>query len=70
MNPSKEKLMRPEEQITLISSLIGKKINNAVTKDAAELKCKYKRINYLSSYEAYHFVVESNLSFVTYLRTV
>lgn len=51
--------MRPEEQITLISSLIGKK-NNAVTKDAAELKCKYKRINYLSSYEAYHFVVESN----------
>ena len=60
----------PEEQLTLISSLTGTRVNDAVRKAASKLKSKYKQIYYLSSYNTYQSIVDSNPNFVSYLKVV
>ena len=59
-----------EEQLSLISSLIGKKITSAVKIAASELKGKYKKINYLRNYDTYQPVLNTNPNFVSYLKGV
>ena len=49
-----------EEQLTLIYSLIGKKITSVVEIAASELKGKYKKINYLGNYDTYQSVPNAN----------
>ena len=49
-----------EEQLTLIYSLIGKKITSVVKIAASELKGKYKKINYLGNYDTYQSVPNAN----------
>ena len=49
-----------EEQLTLISSLIGKKITSTVKIAASELKGKYKKMNYHGNYVTYQSVFNTN----------
>ena len=58
------------EQLSLISSLIGKKITSAVKIAASELKGKYKKINYLRNYNTYQPVLNTNPNLVSYLKGV
>ena len=59
-----------EEQLSLISCLIGKTITSAVKIAASELKGKYKKINYLRNYDTYQPVLNTNPNLVSYLKGV
>ena len=53
-----------EEQLTLISSLIGKKITSTVKIAASELRGKYKKMNYHGNYVTYQSVFNTNPNLV------
>ena len=59
-----------EEQLSLISCLIGKTITSAVKIAASELKGKYKKINYLRNYDTYQSILNTNPNLVSYLKGV
>ena len=59
-----------EEQLTLICSLVGNKINSAVKFAASALKGKYKKINYLGNYDTYQSVLNTNPNLVSYFKGV
>ena len=57
-------------ELILISSLIETRVNDAVGKAASNLKSRYKQTDYLSSYNTYQSVVDSNSNLVSYLKVV
>ena len=59
-----------KEQLTLTSSLIGRKITSAVKIATSELKGKYKKIDYLGNYDTCQSVLNTNTSLASYLKGV